>query len=717
MSEIANTEIAIGLKTQGSPQVVNDFRNMSNSAKNLSNDIKNCTKETEAFALSAQKSLTKLELDKAKKQWNDLGKEIKNATDISADRMKDLQIQYQEAGQKVDELKAKYNSLGKATRDAFKEQEQATGGGGDSGLLGGLGAGLIKMRMFSQLGQAAQQYVFALGKSFMGERSGSALSNIAGGALSGFTLGAYTGNPLVMATGAGVGAATGAIQTATERMEKKDDAFRAEVENLYNTVQSEREASLRAGIEYAATEESNLKSMGILLGSQERGNELYQELKSYGINTMYQTPNMLTSAKRMLAYGVNVGEDIENSDLMKAIRWIGDVAMGEQSKFDSLAYVYGQTASAGKLTGQDLRQYTEAGFNPLAWLAEERGVSLEDMRKEMSEGKVLYQDVQHAFELATAEGAKFGGSASAMMDTYAGKMSKLADIQADIEGGYGRGYNEEREKGLDWEIEQLEGRAGRNMEIANELIGNYEADLENQHQQLIISAQQEVLNSEGFKELAKTNAPEAGRMLAEAKAKAEIEWQNSEGMQLKRQSELALVEAIGHDAAINGAYINFGIAMADAFTVGWQGRLREAWDTGGMMTYEEYGRASLQSGGFVGLWNNVSANLSSLIYGTRSAEKNERDRNMRNSWWRSETGKSGFNIGGALSDFKVRASEVVAENMNTNQTNNISVSVTVNEATDGAKIANMISSQIGNSIVRTAGKAVSGGKFKLARGH
>ena len=68
----------------------------------------------------------------------------------------------------------------------------------------------------------------------------------------------------------------------------------------------------------------------------------------------------------------------------------------------------------------------------------------------MSEGKVLYQDVMHAFELATAEGAKFGGSAEAMMNTYAGKMSKLADIQADIEGGYGRGYNQKREEGLDY---------------------------------------------------------------------------------------------------------------------------------------------------------------------------------------------------------------------------------------------------------------------------
>ena len=339
----------VGIKTNGSEQTVSAFKNMSTSAKNLSNDIKGVTKETELLATTTKMVEKYFQLKDAKANVKSLKKEVEDLRKTNAEAAKDKQTQFAQEEANVKRLNEEYKALGKVASNQAKEmvnaQEQMgepNGGAGGffgvGGILGQLGNGLIRMRMLAQLGRAVQDYTFAMGESYFGKRTGSAISNIAGGALSGATLGMYAG-PYGALAGAVIGAGTGVVQTATQRMTERDDAFGAEVENLYNKVQSEREAGLQAGIEYAATEESNLRAMGILLGSQEKGDKMYQELKSYGINTMYQTQNMLTSAKRMLAYGVS--ED----QIMQAVEWIGDVAMGEQSKFDSLAYVYGQTAS------------------------------------------------------------------------------------------------------------------------------------------------------------------------------------------------------------------------------------------------------------------------------------------------------------------------------------------------------------------------------------
>jgi len=708
------TDVSVVFKGD-SQQFTNSTKQAADATRRLDSDVKQTQRTLDTFAAAQKKVDAWQQWQRASEALKQYQRDIKNAKYAMDDATK-TSLAQQTA--EVEKLKATYQSLSKEVANAAKEEVNMrdqmsktdndmmsrTGGGSGGEFGGGIGATLVRMRLFAQLGQAFQGYVGELGKSSYGNITGSAISNILGGAASGFTMGLYTGNPYIMAAGAAVGATSGVIQTATEKLTRTDDAFRAEVENLYNNVTQERELALQAGIEYASTEEANLRAMGILLGNQQKGNQLYQELKSYGINTMYQTPNMLTSAKRMLAYGV------DESQIMQAVKWIGDIAMGDQSKFDSLAYVYGQTASAGKLTGQDLRQYTEAGFNPLAWLAEERGVSLEAMREEMSAGKVLYQDVMHAFELATAEGAKFGGSAAAMMDTYAGKLSKLSDIQANIEGGYGRGYNEEREKGLDYEIKQLEGETGTYLEQANRLIGAYEADLENQHQQALIDAQTEVLNSEDFKKIAMTNAPEAGRMLAEAKTRAEIEWQNSEGMQMKREADLALVTGIQNDLALNMGYVEYGIKMADAFTLGFSGVYNRNMQD--IMTLDEQ-----YSENPIGMFKDfVSGKISPKTvfswYLNGDPYKNlpnysyYQNHDYNNTWLRPDNSRAD-----KYEDIRVRAKEVIAEGLNTNQTNNVSVSVTINEA---EKASPDIGSMIARAVVGAIGK--SGGTTSKSTG-
>ncbi len=338
-----------------------------------------------------------------------------------------------------------------------------------------------------------------------------------------------------------------------------------------------------------------------MLSSESKGEALLESIKNFGINTPYQAENMLNSAKQMLAYGVS------DANIMNDIRMIGEVAMGNQAKFDSLTYVYAQTQSAGRLNGQDLRQYTEAGFNPLKVLAEESGKTLEEMRDEMSKGLISAEDVTRAFKIASSEGGQFYGAMAKQMETYAGNLSMLTDIQNEIDRAMGDGYTKERQKGIEKEIEMLSGKMGEQMQEAYSLIGQYQADLENKHQESIIKAITEAQMSEEYQNaISEGNGAEMGRIIAEAKAKAEIEYKNSEGYLLQLETDLSIVKSIQEDAAINNAYIQYGKKMADAFSLGYSSILKDSLKENGFTRPERKGVFDTEIGWYaeqVGEWN------------------------------------------------------------------------------------------------------------------
>ena len=109
---------------------------------------------------------------------------------------------------------------------------------------------------------------------------------------------------------------------------------------------------------------------------------------------------------------------------MKAI---GDVAAGDKEKFKSLTLAFGQVSSAGKLTGQDLLQMINAGFNPLQVISEKTGKSMSELKDEMAKGNISARDVAEAFAIATGEGGKFNNMMDKQSQTLEGLKSTLGD--------------------------------------------------------------------------------------------------------------------------------------------------------------------------------------------------------------------------------------------------------------------------------------------------
>lgn len=162
-------------------------------------------------------------------------------------------------------------------------------------------------------------------------------------------------------------------------------------------------------------------SINVLLGSDERGAKLMQELTQYAKTSPLDFQGTVNAAQMMLGFG------IDDTKITQYLSAIGDVAMGDAQRFQSLTLAFSQMSAAGKLMGQDLMQMVNAGFQPLDQLAKDTGKSIGQLKEEMSQGKISAEMVQQAFINATSEGGKFYKMSETASQTINGQMSMLGD--------------------------------------------------------------------------------------------------------------------------------------------------------------------------------------------------------------------------------------------------------------------------------------------------
>lgn len=180
-------------------------------------------------------------------------------------------------------------------------------------------------------------------------------------------------------------------------------------------------AGAAAGVKYNAQMEQYITSFGTMLGSAEKATVLVNDLKEMGAKTPFETSDLAKGSQTLLAFGVAA------DDLLPTLQMLGDVSQGNKERFDSLTLAFAQVSSAGKLTGQDLLQFVNAGFNPLNEICKVTGESMEEVRDRMSKGGVSADEVAQAFKRATGEGGQFYQAMEAQSQTFNGQLSTLKD--------------------------------------------------------------------------------------------------------------------------------------------------------------------------------------------------------------------------------------------------------------------------------------------------
>ena len=184
----------------------------------------------------------------------------------------------------------------------------------------------------------------------------------------------------------------------------------------------------KIGVAYNSQMENYTTNFTTMLGSVSAATKKVDELKKFAAKTPFEMGDLAAATQTLLSFGI---ESEKTGDIMKML---GDVSLGNSQKFSSLALVFGQVSSQGKLMGQDLLQMINAGFNPLQVISEKTGESMESLKERMSAGEIGIAEVTQAFQWATSEGGKFYNGMEAGSKTFSGLVSTLKDNATSLIG-------------------------------------------------------------------------------------------------------------------------------------------------------------------------------------------------------------------------------------------------------------------------------------------
>lgn len=171
-------------------------------------------------------------------------------------------------------------------------------------------------------------------------------------------------------------------------------------------------------------DEVNQISFEVLFGGKDSAIKMMDEIaeyskKAYGKSAISQ------------AVQLQSGFDIAQSEIMKNLKAIGNIAMGDTNKFNSLNLAFSQMSSTGQLMGQDLLQMINAGFNPLEQMTKTTGKSLIQLKEEMGKGLITANMVKQAFYDAAGAGGQYDDMINRIADSAQGlvnsALGKLED--------------------------------------------------------------------------------------------------------------------------------------------------------------------------------------------------------------------------------------------------------------------------------------------------
>jgi tape measure domain-containing protein len=167
--------------------------------------------------------------------------------------------------------------------------------------------------------------------------------------------------------------------------------------------------------------ESQSRSLAILAGSAEKAGQIIKELQDLGAVTPFTSTELIDSAKRLQAFGVEADKVVETT------RRLADASGATGAELSGLVTAYGQVQAKGRLQGEELLQFQERGIALQEELRKMYGMTGEEFQKALSKGQVSAKAVEVALVNLTSAGGKYANGAIAQSDTLQGRLSTLQD--------------------------------------------------------------------------------------------------------------------------------------------------------------------------------------------------------------------------------------------------------------------------------------------------
>jgi len=523
-------------------------------------DIKGLQQQLDHF--NRQKLELKVEAGKAKQQLQDAQKAFKEFGDEASEAvLKAAQADYNTA---ISNLKA----VEKAAKGAQSGMEQMSGtfsktqngiGGGD---IGKFAAGM----MVNQVGGAVQNAGYAMLSSALGDEAGTYATSVLGGAATGAAAGTMIAPGVGTIIGGAAGALTGLINAATQVFKNKDDAFKSLVQDKFQEATQEQVDIRTRGTGIAAQRERDLAALTTMLTdpTKFRGEVLGEHSAKFLQTSAINMSPILGYDFSMSAMKDMVGLGTSAQTAVNRVGSLQNAAAALQldnSDLMSIMTTLNAIEESGTINKGALKGLVKKGINVYDYLAQSSGMSVDDVLANLD--KVDAGEFVRMFYEYIATDPRFEGAADDFQNTFAGMEAKLQMHQDRFDAAMGQGYNDERMKGMEQQLERYEGAYGRQLEEAYKTIGQGQAALENelinQREDAMVTAMQQ----EGFDEM---SAAEQGAALIEAQMTGYAEYLKSTGYQEQLDAHTELAGKIG--SALKPVYQDAGYSLGQALSKG-----------------------------------------------------------------------------------------------------------------------------------------------------
>lgn len=561
--------IAVSVKDKYSDAVTK----MQSASKSFTKDLDGMYKKLDT--LDKAQSRLKSDTDSLKKAMQDAQKEFKRtgeeskrmAAQVASDKYenarRNLKLVSDEARSTAKEIKSMSDAISKAdNRAGSLKKVIGSKGSEDTGksILSSLaGAGIAQM-IGNSLSEGATSVISSAFGDRAGTMFGATLSSIAQGAAMGSVAGAKGA-----AVGAAAGAVSGIISSATYDFSNKNEAYKSAVQEAYTTVTTQQAQDLENGIKLAGSREKTQMAFSTMMKDDGKAKAYLSEVKKMADYTPFLFDDLTAMSKTLLTYGYN------EKEMIPQLTKVGDAgaALGMNTEdMKMVATAIGRMKSSGKTTLEYINILQERGVDAIGYLAQAGGISKGEVYEKISKG--LIPGAEAAKAISDYMGKAYEGAMQLQSTSFEGMQSTLQGLTENLNAAMGEGYNEERKKGMQEQIDYLGGEMAKEQQEAYKSIGQWKASLENEREKAMRDAVQSAMQSDAYQKAKATkNGAEMGRIMAEAQIEGENAFKDTEGYKTMVQAEKGLVGSIQNSMKQDKTYWKYGYEMGQEFSRGY----------------------------------------------------------------------------------------------------------------------------------------------------
>jgi tape measure domain-containing protein len=166
---------------------------------------------------------------------------------------------------------------------------------------------------------------------------------------------------------------------------------------------------------------NNLVQLEVQFGDVSVAAAKFAEIRRLAAASPLETRDLMQAATSLAQYGFTAEEIVPSLEKLAAI------SSGNAMRMEGLSRAFAQVRAAGRLTAQEVLQFVNSGFSPLAEISRVTGIEMSRLKKLMEEGKITFKDVKDSLASATEEGGRFYGQTEKQAEELSAKFNALKD--------------------------------------------------------------------------------------------------------------------------------------------------------------------------------------------------------------------------------------------------------------------------------------------------